>query len=70
MQLYIKFYVLINYKPFSCDPIPNADQPSYFPLATLSIDNRNIKTLSNVVQFSGILVNATTTQSVTIIFRV
>lgn len=70
MQLYIKFYVLINYKPFSCDPIPNTDQTSYFPLATLSIDNRNIKTLSNVVQFSGILVNATTTQSVTIIFRV
>lgn len=62
--------VLINYKPFSYNPIEKAGQTSYFPLATLSIDNRNIKTLSTLVQFSGILVNASNTQSATITFRV
>lgn len=62
--------VLINHKPFSCCLILNTDQTSYFPLATLSIDNLNIKTLSTLVQFCGILVNSSNTQSATITFRV
>lgn len=62
--------VLINYKPFSSGPIPNNYPLSYFTLATISIDSRELYISSNLIQISGILVNASTTQTSNIIFRV